>query len=114
MMLEAEIIARLARAVRELEPLAQPWSKTTVLTGRERQSLDELVLRMADNYPYGDAKYVGQILKPPHPVAWIAYAAAALINPNNHALDAGPATSAMEKDVIREFADMFRLRQHLG
>ena len=32
------------------------------------------------------------MLKPPHPVAWAAYATTMLLNPNNHALDGGPAT----------------------
>src|SRR4051812_46860558 len=102
-----EIIARLSRTVRELEPLSQLWAETTLLTDRQREAIGELTRRLADNYPYGDVKYIGQILKPPHPVAWISYAAAALINPNNHALDAGPATSVMEKEVVGDIAKMF-------
>ena len=53
--------------------------------------------RMKDNYPYFHPFYAGQMLKPPHPAASIAYFAAMLQNPNNHALDGGPETSAMEK-----------------
>ena len=37
------------------------------------------------------------MLKPPAAVAWAAYATTMLLNPNNHALDGGPATAAMEK-----------------
>jgi len=59
------------------------------------------------NYPFHHPRYAGQMLKPPHPVALAAYAAAARINPNNHALDGGPPTAAMEKEVIAELATMF-------
>jgi hypothetical protein len=36
------------------------------------------------------------MLKPPHPLARAAYALAMGINPNNHALDGGRASSRME------------------
>ncbi|MEM1115713.1 MAG: aminotransferase class V-fold PLP-dependent enzyme [Bacteroidota bacterium] len=58
-------------------------------------------------YPFAHPRYAGQMLKPPHPVALAAYAAAARINPNNHALDGGPPTSAMEKEVVADLAAMF-------
>ena len=58
-------------------------------------------------YPFGHPRYAGQMLKPPHPVALAAYAAAARINPNNHALDGGPPTSEMEKEVVRDLAALF-------
>src|SRR5262245_56956571 len=54
--------------------------------------------RLADNYPYHHPLYIGQMLKPPHPIARLAYALAMFINPNNHALDGGRASSAMEKE----------------
>jgi tyrosine decarboxylase / aspartate 1-decarboxylase len=47
------------------------------------------------------------MLKPPHPVARAAYALAMKINPNNHALDGGRASSAMEVEAVREIAAMF-------
>ena len=53
----------------------------------------ELAERLSNTYPYPDPHYAGQMLKPPHPVAWAAYATAMLLNPNNHALDGGPATA---------------------
>ncbi|NBC05138.1 MAG: aminotransferase class V-fold PLP-dependent enzyme, partial [Bacteroidetes bacterium] len=46
------------------------------------------------------------MLKPPHPIAWLSYALAMTINPNNHALDGGPPTSEMEKEVIQKMASM--------
>jgi glutamate/tyrosine decarboxylase-like PLP-dependent enzyme len=51
-------------------------------------------------YPFFHPRFAGQMLKPPHPVALAAYAAAARINPNNHALDGGPPTAAMEKEAV--------------
>jgi glutamate/tyrosine decarboxylase-like PLP-dependent enzyme len=47
------------------------------------------------------------MLKPAHPIAEIAYAIAMQINPNNHALDGGPASSQMEKEVVADLARMF-------
>jgi glutamate/tyrosine decarboxylase-like PLP-dependent enzyme len=69
----------------------------------------EYAKRMEDNYPHFHPRYAGQMLKPPHPVAVAGYLAAMLVNPNNHALDAGPATAAMEKEVVGELAAMFGL-----
>src|SRR5215472_2523500 len=62
--------------------------------------IDELVERLHDNYPFFHPSYAGQMLKPPHAIALAAYAAAARINPNNHALDGGPATAKLEREVV--------------
>lgn len=70
--------------------------------------------RLHDNYPYFHPLYAGQMLKPPHPVARLAYALALWINPNNHALDGGRASSAMEKEAVAEIAAMFGWDAHLG
>lgn len=70
--------------------------------------------RLQDNYPYFHPLYAGQMLKPPHPVARLAYALAMWINPNNHALDGGRATSAMEKEAVNEIAGMFGWKTFLG
>jgi tyrosine decarboxylase / aspartate 1-decarboxylase len=70
--------------------------------------------RLRDNYPYFHPLYAGQMLKPPHPVAWLAYALAMWINPNNHALDGGRATSAMEKEAVAEIARLFGWTGFLG
>lgn len=70
--------------------------------------------RLADNYPYFHPLYAGQMLKPPHPVARAAYAMAMAINPNNHALDGGRASSKMEIEAVSAIAKMFGLPQHLG
>src|ERR1700674_2175421 len=70
--------------------------------------------RLQDNYPYFHPLYAGQMLKPPHPVAQLAYALAMTINPNNHALDGGRATSAMEKEAVVQLAAMFGWTKFLG
>jgi glutamate/tyrosine decarboxylase-like PLP-dependent enzyme len=79
------------------------------------QAIDDLVARLADNYPFFHPDYAGQMLRPPHPVALVAYAIAARINPNNHALDGGPATAAMERECVDQLAAMVGLRSpYLG
>lgn len=69
-------------------------------------AMHQLVDRLALHYPFHQPFYAGQMLKPPHPAAWLAYALAMTINPNNHALDGGPEASRMEKEVIRKFMAM--------
>lgn len=70
--------------------------------------------RLRDNYPFGHPRYVGQMLKPPHPAAVLGYVSAMLVNPNNHALDGGPATARMEREVVDDIARMFGMPRHLG
>jgi tyrosine decarboxylase / aspartate 1-decarboxylase len=69
--------------------------------------LSETAERLHDNYPYFHPLYAGQMLKPPHPVARAAYAMAMQLNPNNHALDGGRASSRMEVEAVRAIAEMF-------
>lgn len=76
--------------------------------------LDEVATRMQDNYPYYHPQYAGQMLKPPHPVARIAYAMSLWVNPNNHALDGGRASSAMEKECVAAIGQMFNWADPLG
>jgi tyrosine decarboxylase/aspartate 1-decarboxylase len=76
--------------------------------------LAEVAERLKDNFPYAHPLYAGQMLKPPHPVARRAYALAQEINPNNHALDGGRASSAMEKEAVAEIARMVGWEEHLG
>jgi glutamate/tyrosine decarboxylase-like PLP-dependent enzyme len=74
----------------------------------------ELAEKMQDNYPYFHPLYAGQMLKPPHPVARLAYMLSLYINPNNHALDGGKASSALEKQAVAAIAAMFGWSRHLG
>jgi glutamate/tyrosine decarboxylase-like PLP-dependent enzyme len=76
--------------------------------------LSEVAERLRDNYPYFHPLYAGQMLKPPHPVARLAYALATWINPNNHALDGGRASSQMEREAVAEIARMIGWDTHLG
>jgi len=82
--------------------------------GELAKVLEETARRLGDNYPYFHPLYAGQMLKPPHPVARAAYALAMKINPNNHALDGGRASSAMEVEAVKEIAAMFGWREFLG
>jgi tyrosine decarboxylase / aspartate 1-decarboxylase len=76
--------------------------------------MSQVAERMADNYPYFHPLYAGQMLKPPHPVARAAYALAMYLNPNNHALDGGRASSRMEVEAVSEIARMFGWTDFLG
>src|SRR5690242_8696097 len=88
----------------------------SMLVGDERfaSAFAELTGRLRDNYPFFHPSYAGQMLKPAHPAAVAGYLAAMLINPNNHALDGGPATGQMEKEAVAALAAMFGLGTHLG
>ncbi len=78
------------------------------------QALERTATRLEDNYPYHHPLYAGQMLKPPHPVARLAYALALTVNPNNHALDGGRASSRMEREAVSDLARMLGWRDHLG
>lgn len=82
---------------------------------QKEEILHELVRRLKGNYPFFHPSYAGQMLKPPAEIAREAYTLATHINPNNHALDGGPPTSEMEKEIIAEFARFFGYEnQYLG
>ncbi|MBI2428329.1 MAG: aspartate aminotransferase family protein [Ignavibacteriales bacterium] len=76
--------------------------------------LAELETRLEENYPFFHPRYAGQMLKPPHEIAVAAYVMAMQVNPNNHALDGGPATAKMEMEVVQQIATMFGYKKHLG
>lgn len=76
--------------------------------------LTEVATRMQDNFPYPHPLYAGQMLKPPHSIARLAYMLSMWINPNNHALDGGRASSVMEKEAVENLAQMLGFKQHLG
>ena len=70
--------------------------------------------KMQENYPYFHPYYAGQMLKPPHPIARVAYMLSLWINPNNHALDGGLASSHFEKEAVAEIAKLFGWESFLG
>lgn len=81
---------------------------------RMQEILNETAQRLHDNYPYHHPLYLGQMLKPPHSLARLAYSLAMYLNPNNHALDGGRASSIMEKEAVAQIACMFGWQTHLG
>jgi glutamate/tyrosine decarboxylase-like PLP-dependent enzyme len=93
---------------------AAPHPSLMVDDDRLAEAFAALVGRLRDNYPFGHPHYVGQMLKPPHPAAVLGYVTAMLINPNNHALDGGPATARMEREAVAALAGMLGLPEHLG
>jgi glutamate/tyrosine decarboxylase-like PLP-dependent enzyme len=106
-----EALARLATGFAALPAAGGPASETLPAM---REVLAAVAERMQDNYPYFHPLYAGQMLKPPHPVARLAYALAMWINPNNHAYDGGRASSAMELEAVAALARMFGWDRHLG
>src|SRR3954469_22797093 len=105
---------RLAARAQALLPLGSLLADEHEPEPGEREALAELAERLRNTYPYPDPHYAGQMLKPPTAIAWAAYATAMLLNPNNHALDGGPATAEMEKEAVAQIAAMFGYEQHLG
>ncbi|MGE5325784.1 MAG: pyridoxal phosphate-dependent decarboxylase family protein [Deltaproteobacteria bacterium] len=91
-----------------------PDEAMTPGAARVAEVMAETAKRLHNNFPYFHPLYAGQMLKPPHPLARAAYALATWINPNNHALDGGRASSAMEKEAVGEIAAMFGWREFLG
>lgn len=86
----------------------------TLRDERQEAVLLEVAQRLQDNYPYFHPLYAGQMIKPPHPLARTAYMLAMWINPNNHALDGGKASSQMEKEAVAQMASMYGWAEHLG
>jgi tyrosine decarboxylase/aspartate 1-decarboxylase len=116
-MLEQKSLSALLEAVKKLDGgfANLPALETDApVMARISEVLNATAERLQDNYPYFHPMYAGQMLKPPHPVARLAYALAMWINPNNHALDGGRATSAMEKEAVAEIAAMFGWKNYLG
>src|SRR5208282_1699542 len=116
-MLDTKSLELLAAAIHQLEQgfSALPeFPPAPASADRMAEVLQSVAGRLHDNYPYFHPLYAGQMLKPPHPVARLAYALAQQINPNNHALDGGRASSAMEQEAVAQIAAMFGWDTHLG
>ncbi|MDR9418717.1 pyridoxal phosphate-dependent decarboxylase family protein [Gracilimonas sp.] len=94
------------------------WEQDSTLvvpSQKVEKVFDRLAQRLQCNFPFHHPIYAGQMLKPPHPLTWAAYAMAMSINPNNHALDGGPPSSEMEKEAVAMLADFFGYGDsHLG
>lgn len=102
-------LAKLAEGYQELPPFTPAFD-----TDAAAQVLQLVAERMHDNYPYYHPQYAGQMLKPPHAIARIAYAMSLWVNPNNHALDGGRASSALEKECIVDLGRLYGWEAPLG
>ncbi len=109
-----ELSDRLRRRLEALAPLGSLAAEEVVIGPEGEAALAELAERLRPTYPFGEPNYAGQMLKPPHPIAWAAYAATMLLNPNNHALDGGPATSELEREAVGWIAEMFGFDEPLA
>ena len=115
-MLETKSLSILLKAIQRLEPGFSdlPSFEGKIDETALQNTLAEVAEHLKDNFPYFHPLYAGQMLKPPHPVARAAYMLAMWINPNNHALDGGRASSAMEKEAVAAIAAMFNWETFLG
>jgi tyrosine decarboxylase/aspartate 1-decarboxylase len=115
-MLEKDTIRILERAIAELEGGFDELPDVEQRYDIKR--IEEVMMQVAEimqnNYPYFHPYYAGQMLKPPHPIARVAYMLSLWINPNNHALDGGRASSDLEKEAVTEIANLFDWDVFLG
>ena len=84
------------------------------LNKKQTKVLDKLFKRLKNTYPTFHPNYIGQMIKPPADISSISYFFAMLYNSNNHALDGGPETSFLEKEVIAELAKMIGYKKFIG
>ncbi|WP_046732432.1 pyridoxal phosphate-dependent decarboxylase family protein [Streptomyces humi] len=108
-------LGRAAQAIQEWADTFGPYHphpSLDVPDDRFAPVFAEFTARLRDNYPFFHPHYAGQMLKPPHPAAVVGHLTAMLVNPNNHALDGGPATAAMEREAVTRLAAMFGYDPH--
>ncbi|MFN4111952.1 MAG: pyridoxal phosphate-dependent decarboxylase family protein [Ignavibacteria bacterium] len=84
------------------------------LNKKQEKILKKLFQRLFNSYPTFHPNYIGQMIKPPADIASLSYFIAMLYNSNNHALDGGPETSYLEKEVIEELSKMIGYKKFLG
>ena len=115
-MLESKSLSILSEALGHLEQgfVNLPELENNIDIDALRKVMLAVADKMKDNYPYFHPFYAGQMLKPPHPIARLAYMLAVWLNPNNHALDGGRASSEMEKEAVANIAGMFGWDDFLG
>ena len=115
-MLEKETIKILEKALAKMEEGFE--ALPAIEQSYDMEGIEAVMMQVAEsmqnNYPYFHPYYAGQMLKPPHPIARVAYMLSLWINPNNHALDGGLASSNFEKEAVAEIAKMFGWDSFLG
>ena len=115
-MFEKETIHLLERALARMEEgfVDLPEIEQNFDYDRMEEVLLQAAELMQNNYPYFHPNYAGQMLKPPHPIARAAYMLSLWINPNNHALDGGRASSHLEKEAVAQIGRLFGWEECLG
>ena len=106
----AELIPQVVGDVEELRAsfgVFETHASQQADLGQVQEVLTDLVNRLQADHPYFHPNYAAQMLKPPHAVAVAAYLATMILNPNNHSQDASRATTPMEREVLKELAEMF-------
>lgn len=106
----SKLVNQVVDSIESLKDSYGPFERhasQTVSNTRASEVLTELTGLLENNFPYFHPNYAAQMLKAPHPVAVAAYLATMMLNPNNHSIDASPATTAMERDVLKQMAAMF-------
>jgi tyrosine decarboxylase / aspartate 1-decarboxylase len=115
-MLEKDSLRILEKAVAKLERGFE--SLPDIDQQFDFKRIEDVMMQVAEimqnNYPYFHPYYAGQMLKPPHPIARIAYMLSLWVNPNNHAFDGGRASSLLEKEAVAEIAALFGWSRFLG
>ncbi|MFP4598219.1 MAG: pyridoxal phosphate-dependent decarboxylase family protein [Persicimonas sp.] len=100
----------LSEAVGQLDEWEDQWpgfeQRLGVDSDDAAEAISKLAGRLEQNLPYFHPLYAGHMLKPPHPVAWAAYALTMLVNPNNQTREVGEATTEMELEVVDRLAKM--------
>ncbi len=105
----AECVQALADGFSRLPPY-----RTDTEDDALRKVLLETARRLHDNDPYFHPLYAAHMHKPPHTVARLAYALALYINPNNHSLEGGRASTAMEQEAVQQLAGLCGWDHYLG
>lgn len=109
-----DMVHQVVTAIEQLKDSYGPFETHPSVQADQAQVSDvlrKLTDRLENNFPYFHPSYAAQMLKSPHPVAIAAYLATMMINPNNHSIDASPATTQMEREVLRDMAAMFEYPQ---
>ncbi|MEY4418127.1 MAG: hypothetical protein RIQ88_565, partial [Actinomycetota bacterium] len=108
------LVNQVVTAIEEIKDSYAPYDVHPSLQSDQSKAsavLKELTDRLENNFPYFHPSYAAQMLKAPHPIAVAAYLATMILNPNNHSIDASPATTIMEREVLKQMAEMFEYPQ---
>ncbi|MCX7703382.1 MAG: aminotransferase class V-fold PLP-dependent enzyme [Planctomycetota bacterium] len=112
-----KLVEKCLDAISEWRAQSPPFEEEGALKlsfGKVEKEFSKYFERLIRAYPFHSPFYAAQMMKPPHPVAVLAYFTALNINPNNHALDGGPSTSAMEVESVSQIARMFGFSNFTG